>query len=274
MQTEHDKASLDAEPDTGEAPGLSVIVPAHNEAENLALLVDQIHAACSGLDLAFECVVVDDASTDTTAAVLASLKPDRAWLRSVKLLPPPQGGGNGQSAAFQAGIKGSFGTLIAMLDADLQNDPAELPRLIARLHEASADMVQGDRSDSRRAGDAWVRRFGSGVGRVFRRMILGDSIRDTGCSLRVMKRDVALALPLEYKGLHRFIPVTARQLGYRVIEEPVAHRARHAGTPKYGLGIASRAVPGLIDCFAVRWMGGRRRLTKYAVEHRENRGDE
>ena len=89
--------------------------------------------------------------------------------------------------------------------------------------------------------------------------LLGDRIRDTGCSLRVMKRDIALALPLEFKGMHRFIPATAHSLGYRVVEMPVGHRPRVAGEPKYGMGITKRAIPGLVDCFAVRWMRKRRR---------------
>jgi hypothetical protein len=104
-----------------------------------------------------------------------------------------------------------------------------------------------------------VRRIGSIVGRRFRRLILGDTIRDTGCSLRVMRREIALELPLQFKGMHRFIPVTARHLGYKVVETPVNHRARSAGVTKYGMGITRRALPGLIDCFAVRYMRSRRR---------------
>ncbi len=120
-------------------------------------------------------------------------------------------------------------------------------------------MVQGDRSADRQ--DGFVRRVSSRIGRLFRRLLLGDTIRDTGCSLRVIRRPVALALPLEYRGMHRFIPVTARQLGYRVVEMPVHHRARTAGRTKYGIG--NRAIPGLIDCFAVRWMRKRRRGTRF-----------
>ena len=96
---------------------------------------------------------------------------------------------------------------------------------------------------------------------MFRRTLLGDTIRDTGCSLRVMRREVALALPLEFRGAHRFIPYTARCLGYRVVEMPVKHRLRTAGTTKYGM--LNRALPGLIDCFAMRWMRTRRRSVSY-----------
>src|SRR6185436_9449249 len=107
--------------------------------------------------------------------------------------------------------------------------------------------------------DNLVRRAGSVVGRLFRRGLLGDTIRDTGCSLRVMKRELALALPLEFRGMHRFIPITAKHLGYRVEEMPVTHRPRVAGQTKYGFGILQRALPGLVDLFAVRYMRSRRR---------------
>ena len=246
---------------------LTVVAPAHNEAENIRPLVEQVRAACEPNLAAFEFIVVDDASTDATPALVRDLMGEHPWLRLISLGAPGAGGGNGQSAAFKAGFAAARGRLVGVLDADLQNDPADLVRMIALLRESDADFVQGDRSAARSQGDAWVRRAGSWVGRSFRRMILGDSIRDTGCSLRVMKREVAVAIPLEYKGMHRFIPVTARQLGYAVVEMPVAHRPRHAGEPKYGMGIAQRAIPGLIDCFAVRWMASRRRMPSGVTHH-------
>jgi dolichol-phosphate mannosyltransferase len=181
----------------------------------------------------------------------------RPWLRVVAMTNTPPGKGNGQSAAFHAGFRAARGGLIAVLDADLQNDPADLVAMARLLRERSADMVQGDRSANRR--DNAVRRWGSVVGRSFRRMILADTIRDTGCSLRLMKREIALRLPLEFRGVHRFIPASARHMGYTVVEMPVTHRPRIAGETKYGMGIVQRALPGLIDCFAVRWMRQRRR---------------
>ncbi|MCC5823568.1 MAG: glycosyltransferase family 2 protein [Phycisphaerales bacterium] len=250
-----------------DAIDLTVVAPARDEADNVDLLVEQVHAALAPTGLAFEFLIIDDASTDATADRVRALMPGRPWLRLISL-PPFNGGGNGQSAAFKVGFAAARGRLIGVLDADLQNDPADLPRMIDHMHASGADFVQGDRSAARRAGDAWIRLVGSVVGRVFRRMILGDSIRDTGCSLRLMKREIALALPLEFKGMHRFIPVTARRLGYTVVEMPVAHRPRHAGEPKYGMGISQRAIPGLIDCFAVRWMSARRRMPGPPVEHR------
>ncbi len=236
---------------------LSVVAPAHNEQDNVGPLADEIHDALSPTGLSFEFVVVDDGSTDATAATLNSLMADRSWLRSVRMLGTPPGKGNGQSAAFHAGFRACRGRLIAVLDADRQNNPADLPAMLKRFEASGADVVQGDRSRDRQ--DNIVRKVGSIVGRLFRRMLLGDSIRDTGCSLRLMRREVALALPLEFRGAHRFIPVLARDLGFKVVEMQVSHRARAAGETKYGLGITQRALPGLIDCFAVRWMRNRRR---------------
>lgn len=236
---------------------LSVIAPAHNEEDNVGPLVEEIEAALGGID--FEVLIVDDASTDSTPERVGKLQQTRPWLRLISLTKPPAGGGNGQSFAFKVGFHAARGELVGSLDADLQNDPKDFPRLLEELNRTHADFVQGDRSAARQQGDAWIRRFTSAIGRWFRRLILGDTIRDTGCSIRVMKKEIALQLPLEYKGMHRFIPVTARQLGYTVVELPVSHRARHAGEPKYGMGITKRAIPGLIDCFAVRWMRSRRR---------------
>ena len=238
---------------------LTVIAPAHNEEDNVAPLVEQLHQALSDLPGGFEVVVVDDGSTDATRRHLLEAAAHHPWLRVLAMTDTPPGRGNGQSAAFKAGIAQARGELIALIDADLQNDPADLPAMVGLLEEQNADFVQGDRSANRR--DNVVRRASSWIGRFFRRLILADTIRDTGCSLRVMKREIAERLPLEFRGMHRFIPVTARQLGYTVIETPVRHRPRVAGEAKYG--IWNRALPGLIDCFAVRWMRGRRRPTSF-----------
>lgn len=238
-------------------PRVSVVAPAHNEEENIDRLVQEVHDALAPRGIAFEFIVVDDGSTDSTRAKVQSLMKDRPWLRCVAMTRTPPGKGNGQSAAFHAGFRATRGEFVAVLDADLQNDPAEIPQMLDLLLAQQADMVQGDRSHARK--DNAIRKIGSWVGRVFRKMLLGDTIRDTGCSLRLMKREIAVQLPLEFRGMHRFIPVTARHLGYKVVEMPVKHRPRIAGVPKYGLGIVQRAIPGLIDCFAVRYMRNRRR---------------
>lgn len=247
---------------------LTVLAPAHNEEDNIVELVNQIDAAIRPMGIPYEVVIVDDGSTDSTRARLVAhmaSRPDAHAnpLRCIGMLRTPPGKGNGQSAAFFAGFAESRGRLIATLDADLQNDPADLPRLYELLKRTGADMVQGDRSHARK--DSAVRRVGSIVGRKFRKWLLGDTIRDTGCSLRLMKREIAVQLPLQFRGMHRFIPVTARHLGYRVVEMRVNHRPRTAGETKYGMGITKRAIPGLIDLFAVRYMRNRRR----PVDHLE-----
>jgi len=238
---------------------LSIVIPAHNEEGNIAPLVRQIDAAMTPTGIAFECVIVDDASSDGTRETIRDCMDAYPWVRGITLSPTSLGRGNGQSAAFAAGFAGARGAWIATMDADHQNDPADLPALLELRRASGADMIQGDRTLARARGDAWIRRFGSGVGRFFRRALLGDTIADTGCSLRVMRAEIARRLPLEFRGTHRFIPASARHMGYRVIETPVSHRPRHAGTPKYGAGIASRALPGLVDLLAVRWMRARRR---------------
>ena len=238
---------------------VSVVAAAHNEQDNLPTLVDEIVAALDPTDIDYEIVIVDDGSTDETPNVLDRLLKTQPRLRAIRMSDTPPGRGHGQSAAFYVGFRAAHGNLIIPIDGDLQNDPADIPAMIVLLKERNTDLVQGDRSADRK--DNLVRRVTSHVGRLFRRWLLGDTIRDTGCSLRVMKREIALALPLEFRGIHRFIPVTARQLGYNVIETPVRHRPRTAGRTNYG--IWNRAIPGLIDCFAVRWMRKRRRPTEF-----------
>lgn len=249
------------------APGvlaISVVAPAHNEEANVDALVREVHDALAPTGMSFEFVLVDDGSTDSTRAKALALAATRPWLRVIAMTKTPPGKGNGQSAAFHAGFRATRGRAIAVLDADLQNDPAEIPAMIRLMEDQKADMVQGDRSHARK--DNMVRRVGSRVGRFFRRWLLEDTIRDTGCSLRVMKREVALGIPLEFKGVHRFIPVTARHLGFKVVEMPVRHRPRVAGETKYGFGITKRALPGLMDLLAVKWMRARRRPVE-SVEH-------
>jgi glycosyltransferase involved in cell wall biosynthesis len=236
-------------------PALSIIAPAHDEEANIEGLVGDVEQAMKGLERRFELIVVDDGSNDRTAFVLSQAISGRPWLRGLSLRRTPLGVGNGQSAAFRAGILASRAPLIAMMDADRQNDPEDIPALIERLESEGADLVQGDRSANRR--DSATKKVASAVGRGFRRLLLRDTIRDTGCSLRVMRREVAESLPLHLSGMHRFIPYLARVTGHRVVEMPVRHRPRIAGSSKYG--VRDRALPGLRDLIAVRWMRSRLR---------------
>jgi glycosyltransferase involved in cell wall biosynthesis len=231
---------------------MSIVVPALDEVDNVKPLVDQIDAAMKNRVEHFELLVVDDGSTDSTDRALADLMPGRPWLRVLRR-PAPMG----QSAAMRAGILAARGTHVATLDADLQNDPADLPDMLDRLHADEADFVQGDRSRNRR--DSFLRRRASWVGRFARRTLLRDPVRDTGCSARVLRADLAKQLPLQFKGMHRFFPAYARILGARIVEHPVRHRPREAGQTKYGVGVLTRGLGGLMDLLAVRWMSRRLR---------------
>lgn len=259
MDTTNEQSIQDSAVSNNSAIELTILAPAHNEEENIDLLIEEVGAAIEPLGITFEFIIVDDGSSDSTKAKTLAHQAQRPWVRCVSMTGTPKGSGNGQSAAFHAGFRAAKGRLIATLDADLQNAPSDYPAMLELLASSNADFVQGDRSAARSQGDAKIRQIGSWVGRKFRLWLLGDSITDTGCSLRIMKREITLQLPLEFKGAHRFIPATARHMGYTVVETPVAHRNRHAGEPKYGMGITKRAIPGLVDLFAIRWMRSRRR---------------
>ena len=239
-------------------PRLSIVVPAFNEEENVAQLVEEIGAVLSRFEAGAELVLVNDGSTDATAERCRELMPQRPWLRLLSMSRNV-----GQSAAFHAGIRAAQGELIGMLDADLQNDPADLPAMVEALDARQADWVQGNRQ-KRQDSNTIVRTFSTWVGRTFRAKLLNDKIRDTGCSCRVFKRAIGLQLPLQYKGMHRFMPVYARRLGYQVIEMDVNHRARAAGEAKYGMW--NRALPGLRDLFAARWMFNRLRPVTFTEQ--------
>jgi glycosyltransferase involved in cell wall biosynthesis len=234
---------------------LSIVAPAHDEEANIAGLVDDVRRALEGAAVRFEMIVVDDGSRDGTRAAIASAMAAHPWLRGLALAPVAHGAGNGQSAAFRAGIAAARGTFVALMDADRQNDPGDIPAMLDLLRRRNADVVQGDRTADRH--DRREKRIASRIGRMFCRVFLGDTTRDTGCSLRILRREVAAQLPLQYRGMHRFIPYYARLLGYDVVELPVRHRARTAGSTHYGIG--DRALSGVRDILAVRWMRSRLR---------------
>lgn len=243
---------------------LSIVIPALNEQDNVGPLVDQIQTHIVEADITSELIVVDDGSTDDTLPRLRELAVTRRWLR-VLHRPKPRG----QSAAMYVGIHAARGSYIATLDADLQNDPADLPAMLKIIRTGDADMVQGDRSHNRQ--DNVIRRVSSIVGRRARRLLVNDPIRDTGCSARIVRADIARQFPLQYKGMHRFMPAYARMLGARIVEMPVNHKPRIAGETKYGLGVLNRGTAGLLDALAVRWMMSRYRDAhaelRHVVEH-------
>lgn len=223
------------------APRLSIVVPIHDEAESLPLLYRELTEVLKDTGGGVEFVLVDDGSTDGSLGILRSLARDDPRVRVVAL-----DGNHGQSAALAAGFEKVRGEFTVMLDADLQNDPADIPRMLARMDEA--DVVNGVRVDRH---DGFVRRLSSRVGNGFRNWMTGESVTDVGCSLRVVRTSF-LKRVRTFRGMHRFLPTLLRLEGARVIEIPVTHRPRRYGRSKYGIG--NRLFIGLEDVFGVRWL--------------------
>ena len=240
-----------AGPMGGGSPEISIIVPARDEEKNIRPLLEELDSVLSAAALAWEVIVVDDASRDLT---LDRLRDAQRRFTALKVLVIRKHGG--QSAALAAGIAAARGTLIGMMDADLQNCPADfLPMLRMLREDPAASMIQGLRVRRR---DSWAKRQASLLGYWTRRIVLGDRVRDAGCTLRLLRRACATGLPLHYKGLHRFIPFLAALNGGKVLEIPVDHRPRHSGRSKYHIGLLSRGACGFLDLLAVRWMAWRR----------------
>ena len=221
-------------------PELSVVVPLRNEGPNVAPLTRQILDALHDEPRPLELILVDDGSTDDT---WSRIQEARGADSRVRALRHPRS--RGQSAALWTGFKASRGTVIATLDGDLQNDPADLPAMLKEL--ATCDMVCGVRAKRQ---DTVVRRISSAVARWARRTALRVDFRDSGCNLRVFNRAVLEAVP-PFDGLHRFMPILAYGAGAKVIEMPVRHHPRVAGRTKYG--IWNRLGRGIYDLAMVRW---------------------
>ena len=233
-------------------PDLSVVFPVYNEEENIPLLLREIAAAVEGRGWTYEIVAVDDGSSDRSLEVLRSLKEQYPTLRVLALAK-----NSGQTAALDAAWRAAHGRLVVSLDADLQNDPADIPAMMQKIEQANADMVIGVRVNRR---DTWSRKMQSRIGNGVRNWITGDQITDTGCSLKLVKKEAVDRVRL-FTGMHRFLPTLVRYAGYKVVEMPVNHRPRQFGVSKYGA--MNRAFRGLADCFAVRWMG--KRMLNYQV---------
>ncbi len=222
------------------SPAISVVVPLFNEEGNIIELQTQIAAALAGLD--YELVLVDDGSTDATVSRVQREE-------HVRLIEFAKNAG--QSAAMHAGIHLSRGEIIVTLDGDLQNDPADIPAMMAKLEEGN-DLVCGYRAKRK---DTPFKRLQSRIANGVRSRFIGDHVRDTGCTLKVMRRECREALLL-FNGMHRFIPALIRNMGFRVTEMPVNHRPRVHGVSKYGFG--NRAWRATCDMFGVRWLNSRR----------------
>lgn len=235
---------------------VSLVIPVYNERDNLPILVEEIGRALAGRGEGgrgrYEIVAVDDGSTDGSLDVLKALKREHAEIHIVALAARA-----GQTAAFAAGFGAARGRAIVTLDADLQNDPADIPVLLAELERSGATAVVGYRVDRHDSG--W-KRLQSRIANSVRNRLNRETIRDTGCSLKAFRAESLRALPL-FNGMHRFLPTLVRMRGGRVTEVPVHHRPRRFGKTKYGMW--NRVFRALVDALAVRWM--QRRALRYQV---------
>jgi len=223
---------------------LSVVVPMFNEAGNLTLLVESIERALMGFGRSFEVLIVDDGSTDGSAEELDAAAASRPWLHPIRLIR-----NYGQSAALQAGFDHAAGRLVVTLDADLQNDPADIPRIVRILEEDdSVDVVAGWR---RRRQDSTLRRIlPSRIANGLISRVTGVKLHDYGCTLKAYRREILDNLRL-YGEQHRFIPALAAEAGARIVEVEVEHRPRLRGTSKYGIGRTGRVI---LDLFWIAFL--------------------
>jgi dolichol-phosphate mannosyltransferase len=238
------------------APDISVVIPVCNEAENVGPLAQEIATALHGRE--FEVLFVDDGSTDATASAVLAV---RNSIPQVRLLR--HSFRSGQSAAVTTGVRHARADWIGTLDGDGQNDPADLPKLLAaRLKAENADVAlfQGHRTTRK---DTGFRKLQSRIANGVRSKMLGDGTPDTGCGIKLLHRPTYLELP-KFDHMHRFLPALFQRAGARVISVPVNHRPRSRGTSKYGM--LDRLWVGIVDIFGVMWL---RRRYKPGLKVRE-----
>lgn len=231
---------------------LSLVIPAYNERDSLAPLLAEIRDAMREGGHTYEVIVVDDGSTDGSLEILKGLQREHPQLHVLAFERNA-----GQTAAFAAGFRAARAPVVITLDADLQNDPADIPRLVDTLNRTGATAVAGYRATRR--DTAW-KRLQSRIANGVRNALNGEVIRDTGCSLKAFRTEAVRALPL-FGGMHRFLPTLIKMQGGTVTEIPVGHRPRRYGVTKYGMW--NRVLRSLVDAFAVRWM--QRRALRYRV---------
>lgn len=236
------------------APYLSLVIPAYNEQENVEVLLQRVGASMAQIGKPFEVVIVDDGSSDDTPRLLAEGMRKYPWLRVVRMAR-----NGGQSAAFEAGFEAARGEVLATIDADLQNDPEEIPRLLPLLDGADGqppvDMITGWRKDRQ---DTNFRRWQSRQANRIRNWISEETVNDSASSLKIYRAHAIKGLKL-FNGAHRFFPTLVKMRGYTVREEPVKHSQRYAGTAKYGF--RNRAFRAFIDLLGIRWM--KKRYLRY-----------
>jgi dolichol-phosphate mannosyltransferase len=229
---------------------ISIIVPVRDERENLRPQIAEIQETMAAVERSYEILYVDDGSSDGSWEALVEAQAEFPALRLLRL-----DRNHGQSAATDAGIRRARGDILITLDGDMQNVPADIPLLLEHLDRA--DMVCGYRA--RRHDSLW-RRIQSRISNHVRNRLTGDSIRDTGCSLKAFRRECFVNVKL-FEGMHRFLPTLARMEGFRIEQIAVSHRPRNRGQAKYGMW--NRLFRSSRDLLAVRWM--QRRLLRYSV---------
>ena len=232
-------------------PFLSVIIPVFNEEENLKPLFTELVDVLNSLNKTCEVIFIDDGSKDGSLAVLKDLQKTFSGIRIIKFKK-----NCGQTSAFDAGIKAAQGEVIVTMDADLQNDPHDIPKLLVKIGDF--DAVCGWRQ---KRNDSFIRRISSRIANAVRNKLSGESIKDVGCSLKAFRSVYAKKMKL-YTGLHRFFPTLIKMEGGRVTEVAVNHRPRKYGAPKYN--IRNRMVRSFIDLLAVCWM--KKRILTYEIE--------
>ncbi|MFH1778878.1 MAG: glycosyltransferase family 2 protein [Candidatus Omnitrophota bacterium] len=230
---------------------ISIIIPVYNEEENLALLAEGLFETLNNLGQNFEVIFIDDGSTDKGLATLQNLQKTHPQIRIIKF-----DRNHGQTAAFDCGFKAAKGDIIITMDADLQNDPNDIPKLIEVLKDC--DMVYGWR---RKRRDPFLKLAASKVANYIRNKLTGEDIKDVGCSLKAYKRKCLNNLKL-YNGMHRFLPTLVKLEGFEVKEIEVSHRPRKYGRSKYN--IRKRLIWPFLDLLAVRWM--KKRQLRYKWE--------
>lgn len=232
-------------------PFYSIIVPVYNEEENIQILNEEIVQVIKSMGKPFEIIYIDDGSQDRSLEVLKELKSKTPEIKIIVFEK-----NCGQSAAIDAGFRKSQGDIVITIDADLQNDPNDIPLLIDALKEGDAAI--GWRASRK---DSLKKKITSKLGNFFRNLFLGEKIHDTGCSLKAFKRETIERLKI-FKGMHRFLPALVKMEGYKVIEVKVNHRPRIHGKTKYGF--FDRFLSATPDLFAVMWM--KRRVVPYKIK--------
>jgi glycosyltransferase involved in cell wall biosynthesis len=239
-------------------PTLSLVIPCHNEQDNLKPLLTAIEAALKPMSVSYEVVITDDRSTDGSWALLQELAASNPRLKIQRL-----NRNCGESAASWAGMKASKGDYIVTLDADLQNDPKDMPKFLEGLKHH--DCVCGTRVEARGKGDNIIRILSSRIANAVRNALSGEQISDAGCTYRAFKRECISNLKF-FKGMHRFLPTLFKMEGHTVSEIAVTNNPRFAGASHYG--VWNRLFASFYDLLAVRWM--KKRMFRFHVEERIN----